>query len=250
MIEQCSCLILPQGLVKGPRPDYYYTNFTLVPVIILMISNANLKVLVWDEYLDEARRLLVLAVDLARELHPTLDAQLDELLDKTANGEYARFGMQVLGIRDVKGAEFDDVVVLNFFCANNPPKNPKNPDSSDVWRSIPKSSEKSWKSLVQSEDAGAVSKSIDLQVELQLKMLYTAVSRCRCRLVFFESEVSTSGPVFFRKLQDLDFISTEADANEIQYDDHKGKTRVSDDWACEAVPPPSSSCFRVGSRSS
>ena len=203
-----------------------------------MLSNINLKVLVWDEYLQTAENLLLQSIEIARVTHPELNAELDQLLERGRNGKYARIGIHLFGIRDVKGAEFDDVVVLNFFAAQNQGEE-KDTSAAECWRSIPKSSEKSWKLLLQSEDAVAVSKSMDLQVELQLKMLYTAVSRCRCRLVFIESDESASGSVFFRKLREHDLVPPMSDPSEIHYDEHKGITRVSDDWACEAVLPPS-----------
>lgn len=220
-----------QGLIKGPRPDFYQCE-TLVPVIILMMSNISLKVLVWDEYIECAKQLLLEAVEITRRVHPDLHEKLDSFLEKQQDGKIATFEIQVLGIRDVKGAEYDDIVILNFFSA----KVEVGDGSGESWQSIPESCEKSWKLLAQSEDSAVVRQGIsDLQIELQLKMLYTACSRCRCRLVFFETEKTKPSFNFFRKLRDLEFISPAADSSDIQYEQLEGKTRVLDDWACEAV---------------
>jgi hypothetical protein len=203
-----------------------------VPVIILMMSNISLKVLVWDEYIECAKQLLLTAVEMTRQIHPDLHEKLDSFLEKQQDGKIATFEIQVLGIRDVKGAEYDDIVILNFFSA----KVEVGDGSGELWQSIPTSCEKSWKLLAQSEDSAVVRQGIsDLQIELQLKMLYTACSRCRCRLVFFETAKTKPSSYFFRKLRDLEFISPAADSSDIQHEHLEGKTRVLDDWACEAV---------------
>ena len=220
-----------QGLIKGPRPDFYRCE-TLVPVVILMISNLSLKVLVWDEYVECAKQLLLQAVEITRQSHSELNEKLDAFLEKQEDGKIARFEMQVLGIREVKGSEYDDIVILNFFSA----KIEDSDKSGEIWRSIPRSCEKSWKLLVRSDDASTIQEGVvDMQIELQLKMLYTACSRCRCRLVFVETEETAANSNFFRKLRELEFISLEAKSSDIKYDELQGRTRVQDDWACEAV---------------
>jgi hypothetical protein len=228
--DQRRHLIHLQGLIKGPRPDYYRCE-TLVPVVILMMSNLSLKVLVWDEYVESAKQLLLQAVEIARQSHAELNKNLDEFLERREDGKIAQLEMQVLGIRDVKGAEYDDILILNFFSA----KIEASDGSGEMWRSIPKSCEKSWRLLAQSDDASAVQPGItDLQVELQLKMLYTACSRCRCRLMFIETKETVANLNFFRKLRALEFISLDSKSSNILFDE-KGKTKVQDDWASEAV---------------
>lgn len=197
-----------------------------------MMSNLSLKVLVWDEYVECAKQLLLQAVEIARQSHSELNEKLDSFLEKQEDGKIARFEIQVLGIREVKGSEYDDIVVLNFFSA----KIEDIDGSGEVWRSIPKACEKSWKTLVRSDVATAIPEgTMDLQIELQLKMLYTACSRCRCRLVFVETEETAANSNFFRKLRELEFISQESSSTDIKYDELQGRTRVQDDWACEAV---------------
>jgi hypothetical protein len=205
-----------------------------------MMSNISLKVLVWDEYIECAKQLLLTAVEMTRQIHSDLSEKLDELLQKQQDGKIAQFEIQVLGIRDVKGAEYDDIVILNFFSASVEVSD----GSGALWQSIPRSCQKSWKLLAQSEDAAVVRQGIsDLQIELQLKMLYTACSRCRCRLVFVETEETAASSNFFRKLRDLEFISPAADSSDLKYEQLEGKTRVLDDWACEAVLFSSPSMF-------
>jgi hypothetical protein len=238
-----------QGLIKGPRPDWY-SRPTLELVVIKMIANPKLKILVWDEYVERAKQMLMQAGESIRQSHAHPDKKLcdflerfsdlrkklDDFLERSDDGKVASCERQVLGIRDVKGLEFDDVIILNFFSAEIEP----NDESGHLWQSIPKSSEKSWKLLIKIEDAATVRQGIsDPQVQMQLKMLYTACSRCRCRLIFFESNdlSSTSvGSVFFRKLfDDLKLISCVDVASDFTDDKLEGRTRVLDDWAYEAV---------------
>lgn len=210
-----------------------------------MMSNLNLKVLVWDEYVERAKQRLLQAGESIRQkfLHQSLDhlvQKVDDFLERPDDGKISRFEIQVLGIRDVKGLEFDDVIILNFFSAE---VEYSDESGKRVWQSIPKSSEKSWKLLMKTEDAATVRRGIsDLQIQMQLKMLYTACSRCRCRLIFFESEAlnpkagTSVGTVFFRKLcDDLKLISRAEGSSDVTQEVLEGRTRVLDDWAYEAV---------------
>jgi hypothetical protein len=197
-----------------------------------MMSNLGLKVLVWDEYVESAKEMLLQAVEIARRSNVELNQHLDAFLERQEDGKIARFERQVFGIREVKGAEYDDILILNFFSA----KIEASDGSGELWRSLSKSCERSWKVLLQTDDASCVPPGVaDLQVELQLKMLYTACSRCRCRLVFIETEETAAGLNFFRKLRALEFISSDSKPSDIVFDGQKGKTKVQDDWACEAV---------------
>ncbi len=208
-----------------------------------MISNLNLKVLVWDEFVECAKQRLLQAAESIRQklslqsiAHP--DQKIDDFLQRMSDGKN-RFEIQVLGIRDVKGLEFDDVIILNFFSAEI---EYSDESGKRVWQSIPKSSEKSWKHLMKTEDAATARGGIsDLQIQMQLKMLYTACSRCRCRLIFFESDAlmpkadTSVGTVFFRKLCDLKLISRVEGSPDVTQEVLEGRTRVLDDWAYEAV---------------
>ena len=218
-----------------------------------MIGNLNLKVLVWDEYVECAKQRLLQAGESIRQkfLLQSLahqDQKVIDFLERTSDGKIARFEIQVLGIRDVKGLEFDDVIILNFFSAEI---EYSDESGKRVWQSIPKSSEKSWKLLMKTEDAATVRRGMsDLQIQMQLKMLYTACSRCRCRLIFFESDAlnpkaeTSVGTVFFRKFcDDLKLISRVEGSSDVTQEVLEGRTRVLDDWAYEAVFHLSASLF-------
>jgi len=208
--------------------------------------------LVWDEYVECAKQRLLQAAESIRQKFSLqslahLDQKVDDFLERT-DGKIARFEIQVLGIRDVKGLEFDDVILLNFFSAE---VEYNDESGKRVWQSIPKSSEKSWKLLMKTEDAATVRRGMsDLQIQMQLKMLYTACSRCRCRLIFFESDAlnpkaeTSVGTVFFRKLcDDLELISRAEGSSDVTQEVLEGRTRVLDDWAYEAVFHLSASLF-------
>lgn len=94
----------------------------------------------------------------------------------------------VWGIRGAKGLEFSDVVLVNFF------------------HSIPKADQKAWKQMLEADRAGTTKQLTKLlqkhlQVEMQLKLLYTGMTRSRNSLLFVETNPSVAGRAFFSWLQ-------------------------------------------------
>ena len=104
--------------------------------------------------------------------------------------ELQRWGLgnSVLGIRAAKGLEFPDVVLLDFFCHVSS-----------------ESEQRAWKMLL--KDGSAVAPSQEHygqcfpQLEGQLKLLYTGITRCCHRLVFVERRLSPAGSEFTRLLE-------------------------------------------------
>jgi hypothetical protein len=90
----------------------------------------------------------------------------------------------VLGIRAAKGLEFPDVLMLDFFSA------------------LPSRDQKPWKRLLSDDNAIVLTDSALQypQLEGQLKLLYTGITRCCNRLVFAETKKSDAGVSFFRWL--------------------------------------------------
>ncbi|KAJ1437500.1 P-loop containing nucleoside triphosphate hydrolase protein [Ochromonadaceae sp. CCMP2298] len=83
-----------------------------------------------------------------------------------------------LGIRASKGMEFSDVLLLNFFC------------------DLPAAEQRAWKlRLIDGHTHDA-----QPQMETQLKLLYTAITRSRDRFIFAETRSSAAGDAFFRWL--------------------------------------------------
>jgi len=76
--------------------------------------------------------------------------------------------MQLLGVRQSKGLEFTDILLVDFF------------------GSLPKSDWKAWKTLVDVDQHGEQYP----QVEHQLKLLYVAITRACNRLIFIETKPS------------------------------------------------------------
>ena len=97
-------------------------------------------------------------------------------------------GNSVLGIRAAKGLEFPDVVLLDFFCHVSS-----------------ESEQRAWKLLL--KDGSTVAPSQEHygqcfpQLEGQLKLLYTGITRCCHRLVFVERQLSPAGSEFTRLLE-------------------------------------------------
>jgi superfamily I DNA/RNA helicase len=78
---------------------------------------------------------------------------------------------QVFGIREAKGLEFSDVAVVDFFSSL------ANPD------------QKAWRQLLLDDTLADGPQSFP-QVETQLKLLYTAMTRSCNRLIFIETQYS------------------------------------------------------------
>lgn len=148
--------VLPvdKGLFKGPRPNFLLCSNGIKDAAAVLARNARLVVLCLDEKVD----------DINSEL--------------TAEG-CANFFL--LGCRDAKGLEFNDVMLLDFFS------------------SIPMADQPSWKHLFQRDDFREQYKFP--QLESQLKLLYTAITRCSSRLLFVETKKSLAGHAFYRWLE-------------------------------------------------
>jgi len=103
-------------------------------------------------------------------------------------------GKMVLGIRESKGLEFGEVAVVDFFS------------------SLPKESQKRWKEMLQAEQEG---KGVGMrymfpELETQLKLLYTAVTRAQHSLYIIETRASVAGTAFFRFLLQLRIAEEQA----------------------------------------
>lgn len=151
------------GLMSGPKPLLAHAKLEVVKTMLR--SNPKLKVLVRDE-----RR--------------------HELLNLLASKGVAKG--TVFGIREAKGLEFGDVLILNFFGASQ-------------WQ-------REWKELLGvaiaeaegGKDGGAregTNLVMPGEMELELKLLYTGITRSCHRLLFIETEEVQSSKAWFRCLR-------------------------------------------------
>lgn len=89
----------------------------------------------------------------------------------------------VLSIRESKGLEFTDVIIVDFF------------------KNLPASHQKPWRQLMQ----GKHDLTFNIQfpeIETQMKQLYTAITRCSNNLFFAETGTSDAGQAFTRFLKE------------------------------------------------
>ena len=118
------------------------------------------------------------------------------------------------GIREAKGLEFTDVVLVDFFAR------------------IPDSDQKIWKQLLAADREGATKQSSwSAQLETQLKLLYTGSTRSQSRLMFFESKSSVAGLAFFSWLQ----ANQLAEPLEILLDAEKRILMTADEWRARGL---------------
>jgi len=163
-----SAKVLPkdQGLCNGPRPvyirDFDHENSKLRHILL---TDPKMVVLTRDEYF-------------VGEFEDTLSSEhgmADIIPSSTLK----------LSIRNAKGMEFSDVLLVNFFC-------------------VLSTEEQSWWKRTLDRTANSVEETQFPQMETQLKLLYTAITRCCNRLVFVETKQSRAGDAFFRWLKHND----------------------------------------------
>eukprot|EP00546_Thalassionema_frauenfeldii_P011581 CAMPEP_0178925970 /NCGR_PEP_ID=MMETSP0786-20121207/18238_1 /TAXON_ID=186022 /ORGANISM="Thalassionema frauenfeldii, Strain CCMP 1798" /LENGTH=1471 /DNA_ID=CAMNT_0020600971 /DNA_START=303 /DNA_END=4718 /DNA_ORIENTATION=+ len=175
-----------KGLVLGPRPGLIMMEYSEISAIIN--ENSRIRILVRDE------------------------------LKETIKSELGPAGDACLGIRDAKGLEFRDVIILDFFGGI--------PD---------KVHNKAWKDVLlgdSSKKAKISSSFLDLPVsmELELKLLYTAITRSCDRLFFIETKKSQSFDAWRRCLK-KDDLAIEIKSEVIG---DKG-VMTADDWLIEGI---------------
>lgn len=110
----------------------------------------------------------------------------DDLRDEVQE----RFGHEtlVLGIRDAKGLEFDCVVCFNIVSASPTARRELSVDGA-LARGRKKSA---WAHALLQVDPlrnqhSSASRHVDAEIEAELMLLYTAVTRCRSRLILCEA---------------------------------------------------------------
>jgi hypothetical protein len=89
----------------------------------------------------------------------------------------------VLGIREAKGLDFPEVVIVDFF------------------RCLDERQQASWKDLLKASPSDGFCDEHP-EIETHLKLLYTAVTRSQRRLNFVETVSSKAGSAFFRRLEE------------------------------------------------
>ena len=87
----------------------------------------------------------------------------------------------VMGIRDSKGLEFRDIVIVDFFS------------------NLAEDLQKPFRELLRDREISDIKPGYP-QLETQLKLLYTGITRCSRRLFFLETKKSIAGQAFFKWL--------------------------------------------------
>jgi len=153
----------------------------------------------------------------AEKMHGTVVLTHDENVNKCKEnlGGYEL----VYGIRSAKGLEFKSVIVLDFFS------------------SLSNELQKPWREML----LGRASHDFKFcypEVERQLKLLYTAVTRCIDRLFFAETSSSISGDAFVRFLTTKtvkNVFDTQAIATLNKIGDIENMTLTQDEWLASGI---------------
>jgi hypothetical protein len=224
-----------EGLFSGPRPNFCNVKD---PVEILRVLGTGVAVLTPDtsHWVKRRRPDLVPAVADTAVLEEglagmtLLDDAVEEgagttaLLSDSAPASVAEgpadllsLGNTVMGIRAAKGLEFSDVLVLDFFAG------------------VSKENDRAWKVLF-AENAEVQVRDQQYsypQLEPQLKMLYTAITRSMNRLLFVQTERTPAGDAFFRWLERHRL----ADKFDLAAAKEQGEARyiTSDEWKVRGI---------------
>jgi hypothetical protein len=156
-----------EGLFLGPRPGLFY----------------NVKPTILRELVGKIDGVVLLT------MYDSEVARLKELVgDKVV----------VLSIKESKGMEFPDVIIVDFF------------------KSLADEHQKPWRKLLQ----GKKDDSLLPEMETMLKQLYTAITRCSKRLFVAETGTSDSCDAFMRwctdRKDDLPAIAVKQDASNVE----------------------------------
>lgn len=126
--------------------------------------------------------------------------------------EIKEHGTVVLSIRDAKGLEFPDVILVDFF------------------KRLPPEQQKPWRLLLQGKTLEASRYAGFPEVETQLKQLYTAITRCSRRLFFVETSTSDAGQAFVRFLCAEKKLAIKQEVEDVQQ-----SVKAVDEWATTGV---------------
>lgn len=181
-----------EGLCRGPRPGFIrdYAHTNRSFLADILNKNDRYTVLCHDGELDGEGGLL-----------PTCSFLDSISIDKMPD---------IYTIRDSKGMEYDKVIIVNFFCR------------------LPISDQKHWKRRLR--DTSELPEENCPQMESQLKLLYTAITRCCQNLVLIETRESLAGVAFFNWLKDLELAEEIVEVP----DDDEG-FRTNDEWKVEGI---------------
>ena len=182
-----------KGSVDKCRPDQGLSNGPR-PQMCRAWTDANpLSVLHAIWCQNERRRILV----------------WDDHRDEYSAGPLSGF---VFGIRESKGLEHSHVVIVDFFC------------------NLPKVHQQAWKWLASGSGKPPV---LPVELVLQLKILYVAITRCCQDLVFVETRNSPAGSAWIRHLTAHAKLAVELKL--IDFDVASKVTMGPDEWLVEGL---------------
>ena len=139
-----------RGLIKGPNPLWYQ------PKPIHTVDEQSKQLMIIENVntlINNNNRYFVICQN----------GRNEEVLQKYNAIQPA----SLLTITESKGLEFEDVIILDFFSH------------------LPASDQKQWSEIFKNENFDGGVDHFHGQIETQLKMLYTAITRCRSRFVVY-----------------------------------------------------------------
>jgi len=178
-----------EGLCRGPRPMLLELASTesLSTIaknnegVIMLTPDLNVKAVVELCGMDSENTAKRGAGVRSDDIHG--DAASANASKSTAM-PLADTSVSVIGIREAKGMEYEDVAIVNFF------------------QCIDRDLQTHFKSLINNPDPASCRSDKYPELAGHLKLLYTAITRCKTRLLFIETEQTIASRMWFRKLID------------------------------------------------
>ena len=171
-----------EGLCLGPRPVYFLdlkdkwqTDISQSRLRSILTHNNKVTVLCRDEFFLSDPETGMKTLDNTSPFYPIL-----HFPEQTNSPHYVR----TFGIKEAKGMEYDHVVILDFFSTAAP-------EQQEWWVSHFNYRIKYPQLKCEISDKFP-------HMEMQLKLLYTAITRCKKRLLFVETEKTKAYDAFER----------------------------------------------------
>jgi hypothetical protein len=166
-----------KGLCNGPRPGFVADYEEGNPLLKKLVeSNPIFTVICRDEDAIEEETA-----------YGDSDGSA-EVLSEPLSFSKPQGGVTIISIRNSKGIEYEDVILVNFFSTI------KDDEEQKWWK-------KHFSNMISKGERPLDQETKFPQMESQLKLLYTAITRCCNRLVFVETKRSDAGEAFFRWLE-------------------------------------------------
>lgn len=211
--------VVDEGLCLGPRPVYFLdskekwrADSSQSRLRSILIHNDKVTVLCRDDFFLSDPETGMKSLDSRAPFYPIL-----HFPEQSDSPHYIR----TFGIKEAKGMEYDHVVILDFFCSASL-------DQQEWWVS-----HFNFRIKYPHLKCDVSEK---FPMEMQLKLLYTAITRCKKRLLFVETEKTKVYDAFERWVSGIPEKNVPALAEKLaQFESNDIGFTSNDEWKSEGI---------------